>query len=153
MKGKISVGSAIPEFCLPDKNGNNYTIKTLIGKHNLVIYFYPKDETAGCTAQACSFRDAFEDFLKFDAKIIGISADSAESHKKFAEKHNLPFILLSDYDNKVRKLFGVSKSLGFLAGRETYIVGKDGCVKYIFNSQLNINGHISKAIEVLETLS
>jgi thioredoxin-dependent peroxiredoxin len=149
MKRKITVNSSVPEFILPDKNGTAFDIRTVIGKHNLVIYFYPKDETAGCTAEACSFRDAFEDFLAYDCKIIGISADSAESHKNFAQKHNLPFILLSDSDNKVRNLFGVPKSLGLFPGRETYIIGKDGKVRHIFNSQTNINKHISEALKVL----
>ncbi|NTU57071.1 MAG: peroxiredoxin, partial [Anaerolineales bacterium] len=109
---------------------------SVLGKKNLVIYFYPKDDSPGCTAQACSFRDQFEVFKDADAVIIGISGQSVESHKEFAEKHRLSFTLLSDEGDKIRKKFGVPTNLlGILPGRVTYLVDKGGKVIYIFNSQ------------------
>ena len=131
------MGSTIPAFTLPDQNGNLFDIISVLGKKNLVIYFYPKDDSPGCTKEACSFRDQFEVFKEADAVIIGISSQSVKSHKEFAEKHRLSFTLLSDEENKIRKLFGVpSDFLGLLPGRVTFITGKDGKVIYVFNSQM-----------------
>jgi thioredoxin-dependent peroxiredoxin len=149
----IKVGSKIPEFSLPDQDGNLINIKDHIGKNNLVIYFYPKDDTPGCTAEACSFRDQFEVFRDSGAEVFGISSDSVEMHKNFAEKHRLPFRLLSDVNKQARKLFGVpGDMLGLLPGRVTYIVDKTGTVRRIFNSQLNAEKHVSEALEVLKKL-
>jgi thioredoxin-dependent peroxiredoxin len=149
--GQIAEGDKVPQFSLPDKNGNIFDLKDHLGKKNLVIYFYPKDETSGCTAEACAFRDNFEVFKERDAEVIGISADSPESHKKFAENHHLPYILLSDRNNEVRKLYGVPNSmLGIIPGRVTYVVDKIGIVRLVFNSQTHIDEHISKALKVLD---
>lgn len=150
---KIKKGSKIPHFILPDQNGNDFDIDQSPGKKNMVIYFYPKDDTPGCTKEACSFRDQFEDFKDAGAEVIGISGDSVESHKQFAQKHNLPYTLLSDSNNKVRKLFGVpSDFLGLLPGRVTYIVDKEGVVQHVFNSQFNAEKHVKEALKVLEKL-
>lgn len=149
---KIEVGSKIPSFVLPDQNGNSFDIQSVLGKKNLVIYFYPKDETKGCTDQACSFRDQYDDFKDADAEVIGISSDRVESHKKFAEKHNLGFILLSDTDGKVRKEFGVPTNLfGLIPGRVTYVVDKKGIVILKFNSQTDTDKHIKEALAALKT--
>jgi peroxiredoxin Q/BCP len=148
--GQIKEGDKVPEFSLPDKSGNIFSIKDYVGKNKLVIYFYPKDETSGCTAEACAFRDSYEEFLKKDALVIGISADSPESHLKFAENHHLPYILLSDNKNEVRKLFGVpGNMLGIIPGRVTYVVDKSGTIRLVFNSQTQIDKHISEALKVL----
>ncbi len=104
---KIEIGSSLPAFTLNDQNGSLFDINTIIGKKNLVIYFYPKDDSPGCTKEACYFRDQFEVFNDAEALIIGISGQSVESHKKFAEKYRLTYTLLSDKGNKIRKLFGV----------------------------------------------
>lgn len=150
---KIKTGSRIPSFILPDQNGQNINIEDLVGKSNLVIYFYPKDDTPGCTAEACSFRDQFADFEDIGAKVIGISSDSVKKHKAFAEKHNLPFTLLSDVNKKVRKAFGVpADMLGLLPGRVTYIIDKKGIVRHVFNSQFNTTKHVEEAIKVLKRL-
>ena len=150
---KIKTGSKIPNFSLNNQDNQLIHIADYIGKKNLVIYFYPKDDTPGCTAEACSFRDEYEDFKLLDAEVIGISADSSDSHKNFATKHNLSFTLLSDDDNKLRKLFGVPTNLfGLLPGRVTYIVNKKGIVIHIFNSQLNAKKHVSEAKKILENL-
>ena len=150
---EIKIGSTIPTFTLPDQNGNLFDINSVIGKKNLVIYFYPKDDSPGCTAQACSFRDQFEVFTEADALIIGISGQSVKSHKEFAEKHRLSFTLLSDEGNKIRKQFGVpSDLLGLLPGRVTFVAGKNGKVIYVFNSQTQATKHVDEAIRILKEL-
>ena len=150
---KTEVGSVVPQFTLPDQNGNLFSINSVVGKKNLVIYFYPKDDSPGCTKEACSFRDSFEVFNEADAMIIGISGQSVESHKKFAEKYRLSFTLLSDEGDKVRKLFGVPVNfLGLLPGRVTYIVDKSGKVVYIFDSQTQATKHVDEALRVLKEL-
>lgn len=147
---KIIVNSKIPTFTLQDQNGQPFSIDSVLGKKNLVIYFYPKDDTPGCTKEACSFRDQYEDFANADAIVIGISSDDVESHKDFAEKYNLSFTLLSDVGGKLRKQFGVPTSfLGLLPGRVTYIVDKRGVVIHIFNSQMNATKHIDEALKAL----
>ena len=146
-------GERITAFSLPDQNGEEVCIDDYIGKQPLVIYFYPKDETPGCTKEACSFRDSMKDFEELNAKVIGISADSDESHKAFAENHNLNFTLLSDPDKKVRKLLNVpSDMFGFLDGRVSYVVDKEGIIRHIFKSQLNAARHVEEAKKVLSAL-
>ncbi|MDZ7614481.1 MAG: peroxiredoxin [Flavobacteriaceae bacterium] len=148
---EIKIGSTIPAFTLPDQNGNMFNTGSLIGKKNMVIYFYPKDDSPGCTAQACSFRDQFEVFTEADAVIIGISGQSVKSHKEFAEKHRLSFTLLSDEGNKIRKLFGVPTNLfGLLPGRVTYVADKTGKVIYTFNSQIQATKHVDEALRILK---
>ena len=150
---KIEVGSRVPDFSLYDQNGNLFQLATHLGKHNLVIYFYPKDETQGCTKEACKFRDMYKDFTDAGAEVIGISSDSRKSHSEFAAKHKLPFSLLSDEDKKVRKRFGVPTNfLGLLPGRVTYIVDKQGIVRYIFNSQSQAEMHAEESFRFLKSL-
>ncbi len=150
---EIKVGSMIPAFTLPDQNGSMFNIGSLIGKKNMVIYFYPKDDSPGCTAEACAFRDQYEVFTAADAEIIGISSQSVKSHKAFAEKHRLSFTLLSDEGNKIRKLFGVPTNLlGLLPGRVTYVADKSGKVIYTFNSQLQTEKHVDEALRILKEL-
>lgn len=149
----IKAGDPVPRFTLKDQNNKAVSIKDLIGKP-FVVYFYPKDDTPGCTVEACSFRDQFEEFRNVDATIIGISADSPSSHKDFAEKYRLPFTLLSDEENEVRDQFGVPKSfLGLLPGRTTYIIDKEGIVRHVFNSQLKPKQHVQEAIDFLKNNS
>jgi thioredoxin-dependent peroxiredoxin len=149
----VKVGDKIPEFTLPDQNGTIFDIKNVLGTKKLVIYFYPKDESPGCTKEACHFRDLFEVFNEAEAIIIGISGQSVESHKKFAEKYRLSFTLLSDTGNKVRKLFGVpSDALGLLPGRVTYVADRTGKVVYIFNSQVQAERHVDEALKILREL-
>jgi thioredoxin-dependent peroxiredoxin len=148
---KIEIGSEIPGFTLPDQDGKVFNIKDFIGKKNLVIYFYPKDDTPGCTKEACYFRDQYDVFKEADAMIIGISSQSVESHKKFAEKYKLDFTLLSDENNTVRKMFGAF-SLGILPGRVTYIIDKKGIVKYVFNSQTEATKHVDEALRILKEM-
>jgi peroxiredoxin Q/BCP len=150
---KIKVGSQLPHFALRDQNGKLFDIDSVKGKKNLVIYFYPKDDTPGCTKEACSFRDQFVVFEEVDAMIIGISSQSVESHQAFAQKYHLNFTLLSDSDRQVSKLFGVSSDLlGLLPGRVTYVVSKEGKVVYVFNSQTQATKHVEEALRILKTL-
>jgi len=149
-KKKIKVGDKIPLFNLKDQNGTDFDIRNVIGKQNIVIYFYPKDDTPGCTKEACKFRDEFEVFTDLNTFVIGISSDSVTSHKQFEEKYKLPFTLLSDTDKKVRKLFGVPKSMGFIPGRVTYVINKLGEVISIFNSMTNAEKHIKESIIALQ---
>lgn len=149
----IKVGDACPTFTLPDQNGKQVSISDYIGKKLLVIYFYPKDETGGCTAEACSFRDAYEEFKDADCEVFGISSDSVESHKHFAEKNRLTFTLLADTEKKVRKAFGVPRAaLGLIAGRVTYIVDLNGKVRGIYNSLGNPESHIKESLEVIRQI-
>lgn len=148
----VQVGDIIPHFSALDTNGNTFDSATIVGKKPLVIYFYPKDNTPGCTAQACSFRDQYEDFLDLGAEVIGVSSDSVISHQKFTAQYQLPFVLLSDTDKKIRNLFGVPSSLlGMLPGRVTYVVDTAGVVQLVFNSMLSGN-HIPKALEAIKKI-
>jgi thioredoxin-dependent peroxiredoxin len=151
---KIEEGSKLPSFTLPDQHGNLVDMNSLIGTKNLVIYFYPKDDSPGCTREACYFRDQFEVFNDADAMIIGISGQSIESHRKFAEKYRLTFTLLSDKGNKVRKMFGVPTDFfGILPGRVTYIADKTGTVVYVFDSQSQATKHVDEALRILKSLN
>ena len=150
---KVVVGSRVPEFSLPDQNGNTFNLFSILGKKNIVIYFYPKDDTPGCTKEACSFRDQYEIFKEVDGEILGISSDDVASHKRFAEKYHLPYTLLSDNNNEVHKLFGVpSNLLGLIPGRVTYVVNKQGKVIHIFNSQKDAEKHIEESMKALKNM-
>lgn len=150
---KIITGSSIPSFTLPDQNGNLFDINSVLGKKNLVVYFYPKDDSPGCTKEACSFRDQFEVFKDANAVIIGISGQSVESHKEFSDKYRLSFTLLSDEGDKLRKQFGVPTNLlGLLPGRVTYIADKTGKVVYVFNSHIQAEKHVNEALRILKSL-
>ncbi|MDR6846459.1 peroxiredoxin [Flavobacterium granuli] len=149
---ELKVGDKIPNFKAKDTNGNDFDSQELIGQKTLVIYFYPKDNTPGCTVQACSFRDEYEDFKDLGAEVIGISSDGVASHQKFAQQYKLPFILLSDSDKKIRKLFGVPSGLfGILPGRVTYVADKTGTIIMIFDSMM-AKRHIPKALEAVREL-
>jgi len=151
---KLVVGSTLPKFELKDQHGGLFSIDSVLGKKNLVIYFYPKDDSPGCTKQACSFRDQYEVFADADAIIIGISAQSVESHLEFAKKHRLNYTLLSDKGNKVGKLFGVPGNLfGLIPGRVTYVINKEGKVAYMFNSQTQVEKHVEEALRILREIS
>ena len=148
---KLEVGSSVPAFELKNQFGELFSLDSVLGTKNLVIYFYPKDDSPGCTKEACSFRDQFEVFNDADAMIIGINAQSVESHLEFAQKHRLNFTLLSDSGNKVRKLFGVPDNLfGLISGRVTYVINKEGKVIFMFNSQIQAEKHVDEALRILQ---
>jgi peroxiredoxin Q/BCP len=149
---KVNVGDKAPDFTLPSQMGDNVTLFEYFGKKNVVLYFYPKDETRGCTREACEFRDQYDVFTSLGAEVLGVSSDTLESHKSFATHHGLPFLLLSDEKGEVRKLYGVPSSMGILPGRVTYIIDKKGIVRHIFNSQLQPEKHIEEALKILREL-
>jgi peroxiredoxin Q/BCP len=148
----LQVGDRTPDFTLPSATGKNVNIKDFLGKKAVVVYFYPKDDTPGCTAESCAFRDSYEVFKEAGAEIIGISGDSVESHQQFASKYKLPFILLSDRGDKVRKLFDVPPTLFILPGRVTYVIDKEGIVRHIFNSMLDFKAHVEEALKTIKNL-
>ncbi len=148
----VQVGDKAPDFTLPTQLGDKVTLSEYLGKKNVVLYFYPKDETSGCTKEACAFRDSYQVFTDLGAEVLGISGQSVESHKSFATHHGLPFLLLSDQDNSVRKLYGVPASLGVIPGRVTYVIDKKGLVRHVFNSQYQPQKHVEEAKQVLEKL-
>jgi len=148
----LKIGDKVPHFTAKDNEGNSFDSQNFVGQKPLVIYFYPKDDTQGCTAQACGFRDQYEDFKDLGAEVIGISSDSEKSHKKFAEKYELPFILLSDNDKTIRKMFGVESDFwGLLPGRTTYVVDKSGVIVYVFDSTSAVL-HIPNAFEAVKNM-
>ncbi|WP_304199053.1 peroxiredoxin [Flavobacterium alvei] len=148
----LQVGDKIPHFSAKDNVGNDFNSESIIGKKVVVIYFYPKDNTPGCTAQACSFRDQYQDFKDLGAEVIGISSDSVTSHEKFIQKYKLPFVLLSDSDKKIRNLFGVKTNLfGLLPGRVTYVADRNGIIQMVFDS-LSATKHIPKALEMIKKI-
>lgn len=148
----LQKGNKVPGFTLKDQEGKDFNISSLIGVKPFVIFFYPRDFTPGCTKEACAFRDSYEDFKDYGAEVIGISSDSEEKHRKFIKSYNLPYILLSDKDKKVRHLFGVKNNFfGLLPGRETYVFSKAGKVVMVFNSTQSTI-HIEKALAALKTI-
>src|SRR5215212_6979847 len=148
-KDRVDAGSKAPNFTLASQSGEMVNLKDFIGTKPVVLFFYPKDDTPGCTKEACAFRDDYEEFGKLDAEVIGISSDSVDSHRRFASKHDLPFTLLSDEGGKVRKLYGVQNSFGLFPGRVTYVIDEEGMVRHIFSSQLGVERHVEEAIEAL----
>lgn len=146
----LNIGDIVPYFELNDQKGELFKSDTVIGQKPVVAYFYPKDETPGCTAEACSFRDSYEDFKDLGAEVIGISSDSIGSHKRFAQRHRLPFILLADTKKKVQRLFKLPKLLfGLYTKRITFVIDKEGKVVYVHDSLL-ATSHIKKALKALK---
>ena len=143
----------IPQFSLPDQDGKIFDISSVLGRKKLVIFFYPQDGSLNCTREACYFRDMSETFEETDAVIIGISAQSVESHKNFAEANKLNYTLLSDGNNTVRKLFGVpSRAFGLIPGRVTYVADKKGKVVFIIDSQTDTQRHVDEALKIVLVL-
>ncbi|OCR01354.1 peroxiredoxin [Oscillatoriales cyanobacterium USR001] len=148
----VQIGEPAPDFTLTSQTGAPVSLKNFQGKKSVVLYFYPKDDTPGCTAEACAFRDSYEVFSDAGAEVIGISEDSQQSHQQFAAKYNLPFTLLSDTGNKVRQLYGVPATLWVLPGRVTYVIDQQGIVKHIFDSMLNFKAHVDEALKTLQAI-
>jgi thioredoxin-dependent peroxiredoxin len=152
-KGKVGVGDVAPDFTLPSHSGEEVSLGEFVGrKRAIVLFFYPKDDTPGCTKEACSFRDGYEQFEMLEAEVIGISSDSIKSHKRFVEKHGLPFVLLSDEGGEVRKLYGVPNTLGLFPRRVTYVIDEEGVVRHVFSSQLQAARHVEEALEALGSI-
>lgn len=146
------VGEAAPDFTLPTQSGEQVSLSDYLGKQTVVLYFYPKDDTRGCTAEACSFRDNYEVFTEAGAQVVGVSSDSIDSHERFASKYELPFVLVSDAGGAVRKLYGVPATFGILPGRVTYVIDRQGIVRHVFNSMSNIGEHVNGALRIVQQL-
>jgi peroxiredoxin Q/BCP len=148
----IAVGDRAPGFSGTDQTGQLLGLNDFLGRHTLVLFFYPADESPICTREACAFRDAYQDFCDAGAVVIGISADGMDSHQRFADRHRLPFHLLSDRDGSLRRAFGISKTLGLLPGRVTYVIDPDGVVRHVFSSQLGADRHVQEALAVVRRI-
>jgi peroxiredoxin Q/BCP len=146
----LKPGDAMPDTTLAGADGS-VQLRDKLGKP-LVVYFYPKDETYGCTIEACKFRDEYEDFVAAGAEVIGVSRDSAESHAQFRAHHRLPFTLLSDPDGKVAQAWGVRRKLG-LPGRVTYVFDRAGVLRHRFDSMIRFGKHVDEALEVVRQLA
>ena len=151
-RDKVVAGSLAPNFTLPSQSGKVVSLRDFLGKKPVILFFYPKDDTPGCTKEACAFRERHEDFRELNAEVIGISSDSVESHRSFAAEHELPFTLLSDEGGKVRKLYGASSAFGLFPGRVTYVLDEEGVVRHIFASQLGVEEHVEEALEALRSM-
>jgi thioredoxin-dependent peroxiredoxin len=147
---KLKIGDRAPDFTLTSNTGKNVSLSQFLGKKNVVLFFYPRDEGPTCCKEAEAFRDDYEAFKERDAEVMGISEQSMESHRSFANHYNLPYILLSDPENKLRKLYGVSPTFG-IPGRVTFVIDKEGIVKHVFVSQLHFNKHSKEALQALRT--
>ncbi|MBP2832237.1 peroxiredoxin [Aquimarina sp. U1-2] len=149
----LEIGDQVSKFEAIDDQGNPFVSTQIIGEKPVVIYFYPKNFTPGCTKEACDFRDNYEEFKSLGAEVIAISSDTSASHFKFKNRYRLPFIFLSDHKGKLRKLFGVKPELfGLLPGRETFVIDKEGIVQLKFNS-INASKHLHKALAKVKQLA
>ncbi|MCS6942876.1 MAG: peroxiredoxin [Geminocystis sp.] len=148
----LKVGDKAPDFALPSADGKIVRLSDFLGKKAVVLFFYPKDDTPGCTMESCTFRDNYQVFQEAGAEVIGISGDSPQSHRQFASKYQLPFPLLSDENNLVRKLYGVPNALFFLPGRVTYVIDKNGIIRHIFNSLFDVKAHVQEALKTIQSL-
>ncbi|MBZ4416211.1 peroxiredoxin [Myxococcus sp. RHSTA-1-4] len=150
----LKEGDSVPDITLTGAGNRPVRLRDLVGGKVLVVYFYPKDESPGCTAQACGLRDQYEDFVAAGAEVVGISGDSVASHERFASKHRLPFVLLSDEKGEAREAFGVPPSLlGLIPGRVTFVVDRAGVIRHTFESQLRVGEHVRSALELVRTLA
>lgn len=148
--GDLKIGDAMPETTLVSDAGP-VQLRDKLGKP-LVVYFYPKDDTFGCTKEACAFRDHYEDFLGAGADVIGVSRDPADSHAKFKTQHRLPFTLLSDPGGKIADAWGVRGPLG-VPGRITFVFDQTGTLRHRFDSVIRFGKHVDEALEVVKTLA
>ena len=150
---EIDVGQRAPSFTLADQDGKSFSLDDSLGKGPVVVFFYPKDDTTGCTAEVCSFRDAQAELAEAGATVIGISSDDVASHQKFATKHKLPYSLLADVGGKVRTSFGVPRALfGLADGRVTYVLDDKGVVRHKFNAMIRANKHVEEALTIVRQL-
>ena len=145
----VRVGDQAPAFRAPLQDGTVFDLADRLGRTALVLFFYPKDDTPICTAEACAFRDAHEEFIAAGAEVVGVSGDSAASHAAFARKHGLPYSIVSDADGALRRLYGVPRTLGLLPGRVTYVIDREGIVRLVFNSAFSSSGHVRRALDAV----
>ncbi len=147
---RVKVGDRAPDFTLPSNTDETFTLSKFFGKKRVVIFFYPMDESPVCSREAEAFRDRYEFFKELEAEVIGISSQTEDSHKSFAKHNSLPFILLSDPNNKVRKKYGIASTLRVVPGRATFVIDKEGIIKHIFSSQWQPTKHAKEALHELK---
>ncbi|WP_435010887.1 peroxiredoxin [Tundrisphaera lichenicola] len=152
MASSVREGDPAPDFTMTSAQGEVIHLAAYRGKSEVVLFFYPKDDSPACTAEACSFRDSYEDFLDAGAVVIGVSADPAGEHRAFAGKHRLPFPLLTDSDGSLRARYGVPKTLGLIPGRVTYLIDREGVVRNVYSSQFRPSGHVRETLKALREL-
>ncbi len=148
----IRVGDRAPDIVGLAQDGRRVALSDFRGIKSIVLFFYPKNGSPICTKEACSFRDAYKDFAQAGAEVIGVSADSRESHQAFVGSHRLPYTLLSDKDGSIRKAFGVPKTLGLLPGRVTFVIDKEGIVRHVFSAQFAAERHVAEALAIVRQL-
>lgn len=148
---RIEVGDPAPDVSLKTHQGDTIALSSFQGEKAVVLFFYPMDGTPVCTKEACSFRDSYEDFAEAGAAVIGISGDTAARHQAFASEHRLQYLLVDDHDGQIRKAFGVPKTMGFMPGRVTYVIDKQGIVRHVFSSQLSASKHVEEALSCLRS--
>ncbi len=150
---RLGVGDSLPAFSLQTAEETTVGRDDLLGKGPVVLYFYPRDETTGCTAQACLFRDRYEVFTDAGAEVVGVSSDTVQSHRAFADNHQLPFMLLADPRKVLRRAFGVPRTLGIVQGRVTYVLDREGIIRHVFDSQIRVEQHVREALETVQRLT
>ncbi len=149
----LKAGDKAPDFTLPDQDGNPVRLSALLGKQPVVLFFYPKDHTPICTREVCAFRDSFDEVTKAGAAVLGVCFDPPASHKAFAEKHALPYPLLSDEKKEARQQYGIGLSFGFMPERVTFVIDKEGVIRHVYNAQLRAARHAEEALAALKRLS
>jgi thioredoxin-dependent peroxiredoxin len=147
-----TVGAPAPDFVLPGPRGRSVSLAELLRGGAVVLYFYPKDQTPGCTVEACGFRDELDSFTEAGAQVVGISRDDETSHARFAAKHKLPFLLLSDTTGETHTRYGVTKKLGFIPDRTTFVIDRDGIVRHVFSSMIRMRAHVDESLAIVKRL-
>jgi thioredoxin-dependent peroxiredoxin len=150
---RLRVGERAPDFTLPGPGGKPFALADLLRNGVVVLYFYPKDQTPGCTIEACAFRDEIDAFTEAGAQVVGVSRDDEGSHARFAAKHKLTFLLLSDESGDVHEQYGVTKKLGFLPGRSTFVIDRDGFVRHVFSSMIRMRNHVQESLAIVRSLA
>ena len=150
---QVGVGEAAPDFTLLDQRGRSVTLHELLRERCVVLYFYPKDDTPGCTAEACSFRDQYEVLREAGAEVVGVSSDDQRAHEAFVARYDLPFILLSDPGGGVRAAYGVKRTLGPIDGRVTFVIDRAGLVRHAFSSQVRPKKHVEEALRIVGSIT
>lgn len=150
---RIEVGDPAPDFTLPDQWGEMVSLSGFRGRVNVVLYFYLRDVTPGCSIEAAAFRNTYRIFRDLSTEVLGVSSDPVESHRGFAAARNIPFKLLSDANGAVRQRYGVKPTLRLVPGRATYVIDRQGIVRFVFSSQLQPQRHADKALQAVNTLS
>jgi len=149
----LKAGQEAPNFSLPDQNDNSVSLLDFRGKKNVIIFFYPKDNTPGCTAQSCSFRDNYSAFNELNTQVIGVSQDSVESHKDFSQRNQLSYPILCDADGSVRKLYGLKKLFGLIPDRVSFAINKNGIIQHVFCSQFQSTKHIEEMLNACRKIT